>query len=92
MLRSRHLALELAIVQERRVDRRLHMLLWHLADRWGRMTSDGAQVTAPLTHSLLAELVAARRPSVSTALGQLSEAGVLTRTGEAWILTGDPPD
>jgi CRP/FNR family transcriptional regulator, cyclic AMP receptor protein len=91
MLRSRHLVLELAIVQERRVDRRLHMLLWHFADRWGHMTADGARVVAPLTHALLADLVAARRPSVSTALGRLSEAGVLTRVGDAWILSGDPP-
>lgn len=91
MLRSRHLALELAIIQERRVDRRLHMLLWHLADRWGQMTSEGARVAAPLTHSLLAELVAARRPSVSTALGRLTEEGVVKRVGDAWILSGDPP-
>jgi hypothetical protein len=91
MLRSRHLALELAIVQERRVDRRLHMLLWHLADRWGQMTSGGARVAAPLTHSLLADLIAARRPSVSTALGRLTEAGVVKRAGDAWILSDDPP-
>jgi hypothetical protein len=91
MLRSRHLALELAIVQERRVDRRLHMLLWHLADRWGQMTADGARVAAPLTHALLGDLVAARRPSVSTALGRLTEAGVVRRVGDAWILSGDPP-
>ena len=36
MLRSRHLAVNMAIVQQARIDTRLHMLFWHLADRWGR--------------------------------------------------------
>jgi CRP/FNR family transcriptional regulator, cyclic AMP receptor protein len=93
MLRSRHLALELAIVQQRRVEQRLQMLFWLLADRWGYVTSHGVRVAAPLTHALLAELVAARRPSVSAALGKLAEAGEVTRIGNEWILRGSlPPD
>lgn len=91
MLRSRHLALELAVVQQPRVDRRLHMLLWQLADRWGRTTADGVRVEVPLTHALLAELVAARRPSVTTALGALRDEGSVERSGSAWILHGGPP-
>jgi CRP-like cAMP-binding protein len=91
MLRSRHLAIELSIVQERRVDRRLHLLFWHLADRWGQMTAEGARVVAPLTHALLADLVAARRPSVTTALRSLAEDGSVTRVGDAWLLAGGPP-
>jgi CRP-like cAMP-binding protein len=94
MLRSRHLAAELAIVGQRRIERRLEMLFWQLADRWGVRTRDGIRVDVPLTHALLAELVAARRPSVSTALGQLAEAGTVTRAGDAWLLAGAaaPPD
>jgi CRP-like cAMP-binding protein len=88
MLRSRHLAHELAIVGQRRVERRLEMLFWQVADRWGVRTRDGVRVEVPLTHALLAELVAARRPSVSTGLGQLAEAGTVTRDGGAWLLTG----
>lgn len=88
MLRSRHLALELAIVGQRRVEHRLEMLFWQLADRWGVRTRDGVRVAVPLTHALLAELVAARRPSVSTALGRLAEAGTVTRSGDAWLLGG----
>jgi CRP-like cAMP-binding protein len=38
------------------------------------------------TKARLAELVAARRPSVSTALGNLAESGALTRRGRAWLL------
>jgi CRP-like cAMP-binding protein len=88
MLRSRHLAAELAIVGQRRIERRLEMLFWQLADRWGVRTRDGIRVDVPLTHALLAELVAARRPSVSTALGQLAEAGTVTRAEDTWLLTG----
>jgi CRP-like cAMP-binding protein len=86
ILRSRHLALELAIIQQRRVDQRLRMLFWHLADRWGHVTGHGVRVVAPLTHALLAELVAARRPTVSAALGELAEAGEIVRAGDEWIL------
>jgi DNA-binding IclR family transcriptional regulator len=45
----------------------------------------------PLTHELLAELVAARRPSVSTALSTLAAAGRIERDGPRWTLRGDPP-
>jgi rhodanese-related sulfurtransferase len=79
MLRSRHLAMELSIVQERRVDNRLDLLLWQLADRWGQMTADGARVVAPVDACLLADVVAARRPSVTTALRKLAEDGSARR-------------
>jgi CRP/FNR family transcriptional regulator, cyclic AMP receptor protein len=91
MLRSRHLAIALAVVHQPRVDRRLHMLLWHYADRWGRLGSDGVRVDVPLTHALLSELVAARRPTVSTALGQLEREGAVIREGDGWRLRGGPP-
>jgi hypothetical protein len=91
MLRSRHLALTLAIVQQPRVDHRLHWIFWHLADRWGRTGPDGVRVELPLTHSLLSELVAARRPSVTTALASLATEGKIVRDGRSWLLRGDPP-
>jgi hypothetical protein len=91
MLRSRHLALALAIVQQPRVDRRLHWLFWHLADRWGRTGPEGVTVDLPLTHSLLGELVAARRPSVTTALAGLAAEGCVERHDGSWLLRGGPP-
>ncbi|MBS1678392.1 MAG: Crp/Fnr family transcriptional regulator [Actinobacteria bacterium] len=91
VLRSRHLAVALAIVQQPRVDQRLHWLFWHLADRWGRATPEGVRVDLPLTHALLGELVAARRPSVTTALSDLAAAGKVERDGGSWLLRGDPP-
>lgn len=91
MLRSRQLVMTMAIVQQPRVDRRLHWLLWQLADRWGRTGSDGVTLELPLTHALLSELVAARRPSVTTALSGLAEQGRVERRGRTWLLRGGPP-
>jgi len=71
-----------------RVDQRLLVLFWHLAERWGRVTRDGVLVPLDLTHAAVAELVSARRPSVTTALGELADQGVLLRPGRGrWILT-----
>jgi CRP-like cAMP-binding protein len=91
LLRSRQLALTVAIVGQPRVDQRLHWLLWQLADRWGRTGREGVTVELPLTHALLGELVAARRPSVSTALAGLAAAGRVERDGGTWLLRGGPP-
>lgn len=91
MQRSRHLAMAIAIVHEPRVDDRLHRLLWSYADRWGTVGPGGVTLEVPLTHRVLAELAAARRPTVSTALGRLAKAGFVERDGKAWFLRGEPP-
>ncbi|HLH64392.1 MAG TPA: Crp/Fnr family transcriptional regulator [Solirubrobacteraceae bacterium] len=89
--RSRQLAVNMAIVQQARVDARLHLLLWHLAGRWGRVRTDGVLVPLRLTHSVLADMVAARRPTVTTALTLLREQGLVRATEEGWLLCGDAP-
>jgi CRP/FNR family cyclic AMP-dependent transcriptional regulator len=89
LMRSRYLAMLFAIVSERRVETRLTMLFWHLADRFGRIHGEWAEVPVPLTHRILSELVAARRPSVSTALTKLQDQGILLRTPEGWQLHRD---
>jgi CRP/FNR family cyclic AMP-dependent transcriptional regulator len=89
--RSRHLTVNMAIVHQARVDVRLHMLLWHLAARWGRVRGDGVAVPIRLTHSVLADLVAARRPTVTTALSELSKRGAVRTVDEGWLLAGQPP-
>ena len=91
VLRTRQLAINMAIVHQARVDVRLHMLLWHLAGRWGRVRSDGIVVPLRLTHATLAELVAARRPTVTSALSELARAGLLRPVQDGWLLSGDPP-
>ena len=65
----------MAISQQPRLDERLWMLFWELADRHGRVRSDGVYLDLPLTHEVLSHLVAARRPSVSGALTKLAEPG-----------------
>jgi CRP/FNR family transcriptional regulator, cyclic AMP receptor protein len=91
MQRSRTLAVNMAIAHYPRIDRRLLMLMWHLADRWGRVTPDGIRIPLRLTHQLLADLVASRRPSVTSGLQQLVREGHISKLGDAWILHGEPP-
>jgi hypothetical protein len=91
--RARWLAFQLAVCHVVRVDTRLLLMMWHFADRWGRMTAEGARVRLPVTHSVLASVVGARRPSVTTALGRLQEQGLIERLPDgAWLLHGSPPE
>jgi CRP/FNR family transcriptional regulator, cyclic AMP receptor protein len=89
--RSRWLTVNMAIVHQPRVDVRLHMLFWHLADRWGRVSGDGVIVPLRLTHSVLADLVTARRPTVSTSLSDLAHRKLVQPIGDEWLLAGEPP-
>jgi CRP/FNR family cyclic AMP-dependent transcriptional regulator len=91
LARSRNLVVTAAIVHQPHVDVRLHMLFWHLADRWGTMSPDGVRVPIRLTHAVLAELIGARRPTVTTALARLEQRGVLAHTDGVWQLRGGPP-
>src|SRR5205807_4903755 len=59
--RSRHMSANMAIIHQPRIDVRVHMVLWELADRWGRVSRDGVHLPLRLTHAMLGELVAARR-------------------------------
>jgi CRP/FNR family cyclic AMP-dependent transcriptional regulator len=46
----------------------------------------------PITHSQLAEMIAAQRPSVSTAVGRVQAQGSVVRTDRhRWLLRGEPP-
>jgi CRP/FNR family transcriptional regulator, cyclic AMP receptor protein len=89
--RARNLAINMAIIHQARVNVRLHMLFWHLAERWGRVRSEGVILPLNLTHAVLADLVAARRPTVTTALTELSRLGLVHTSGNGWLLSGDPP-
>jgi CRP-like cAMP-binding protein len=89
--RARNLAVNMAIVHQARVNIRLRMLLWHLANRWGRVRSEGVVLPLKLTHAVLADLVAARRPTVTTALTELGRQGLVSAAGNGLLLSGDPP-
>jgi hypothetical protein len=90
--RARGLAFQLAIAQLPRVDDRLLVLLWALAERWGRVSPQGVRLPLALPHRTLATLVGARRPSVTTALSGLTRDGLVERTEEGWLLHGDPAE
>jgi CRP-like cAMP-binding protein len=89
--RAHRLAMTQAISQLNRVDRRLLALFWHLAERWGRVTSEGVAIPLTLSHRMLGQLVGARRPTVSTAIGELAARGELVRRGDgSWLHPGEP--
>jgi CRP/FNR family transcriptional regulator, cyclic AMP receptor protein len=91
--RAHHLAVALAIAHHPRVEDRLVLTLWHLAERWGRVGKDGIAVPLPLSHQRLADLIGAHRPSVTSAIGDLTKAGQLSRRQDnVWILRGPPPE
>jgi CRP/FNR family transcriptional regulator, cyclic AMP receptor protein len=53
----------------------------------------GIVVALPLGHQRLADLVGAHRPSVTTAMGQLTRAGRVSRREHGdWVLHGEPPE
>jgi CRP/FNR family transcriptional regulator, cyclic AMP receptor protein len=92
IVRSRRLSLQAAINSIPRIDERLELTLWELANRFGRVTRDGIALSLPLTHSQLAGMLAAQRPSVSTALGRLQTHERVVHTGRhTWLLPGEPP-
>jgi CRP/FNR family transcriptional regulator, cyclic AMP receptor protein len=71
-----------------RVDQRVLLAFWYFAERWGRVRPDGILVRLPVTHEQLGALVGARRPSVTTALSALGEAGLLQGVARGeWLLT-----
>jgi CRP/FNR family transcriptional regulator, cyclic AMP receptor protein len=90
--RSRRLAVSAAIANTVGVEERLLLSLWQLTELWGRKAPGGAVLPFRLSHQTLADLVGARRPTVTLALRNLVERELLRRgeSGE-WILAGDPP-
>ena len=92
ILRSRWLAFHLAICHVRALPLRILLAMWHFGDRWGRMSPEGVIVPVRLPHRMLAQLVGARRPSVTTSLSALRADGRLVeRADGSWLLPGGPP-
>lgn len=90
--RSQRLAMQLAIADIRHIDERLLALFTWFGDRFGRMTPRGVHLPVRMTHDLLAELVGAKRPTVTTALGELERRGALHRLDDRTWLLGPPAD
>lgn len=92
MQRCSWLSTEHALCQLSRVDERLLVLFWHLAERWGRVVRGGVLLPLRLSHATLGHLVGAKRPTVTLALRRLAETGVVARRADGtWLLRGDAP-
>jgi CRP/FNR family transcriptional regulator, cyclic AMP receptor protein len=90
--RTQPLALRLAIAQIRRLDLRLLVLMWHLAERFGTAEVGGVVLPLRLSHEMLAELACARRSSITRTLHELAEHRLVTpRVEGGWKLHGEPP-
>src|SRR3954453_3065599 len=87
--RANAAAIQRTIAAHVRVDIRVLAYLWHLADRFGGVTPGAVRLNLPLTHAVLARLVGARRPTVTTALQRLMQLGYLRREQRAFVLVGD---
>jgi CRP-like cAMP-binding protein len=85
--------LRLSLVQQPRLPTRVHLMLWHLADRFGRVHPDGVTLPVPLCHGLLSWLVGASRPAVCRAANELERAGLVAhRPDGTWWLDHQPPE
>jgi hypothetical protein len=89
--RARALTLQLAISQIPNLAARLHVYLWHLADRWGIRDHEAVRLTLRLPQELLADLVAAHRASVNAAAQELTGQGLVRCDEGYWRLFGDSP-
>ena len=85
----RHALLQQAINQLPRVEDRLLALLWSIADRRGIVRPHGVWVSLPVTHATLAQMIGARRPTVSLGLRRLQDQRLLVRQDDGWLLAPD---
>jgi CRP/FNR family cyclic AMP-dependent transcriptional regulator len=93
MGRASSASLRLLVHQVVRIDDRVLLSLWALAERFGRVTPDGVLVPLPINHTMMARFVGAQRPTVSQAVGELTRRGELERTEDGgWLLHGSFPE
>jgi CRP-like cAMP-binding protein len=85
MSRIQHLAVAMAIVNHPRADTRVRMILWYLAERWGTARADGMLIPK-VTQEVLGELIATRRPTVSSTLRRMEHDGEISRAHDGWTL------
>jgi CRP/FNR family transcriptional regulator, cyclic AMP receptor protein len=85
--RTRRMMLQACILSQPLVDERLELMLWRLAEQFGSLTRDGLLVRLPFTHLQLAEMIAARRSTVTVAANRLVAEDRLRRPGRnQWLL------
>jgi CRP/FNR family cyclic AMP-dependent transcriptional regulator len=93
MGRASSASLRLLIHQVVRIDDRILLSLWGLAERFGRVTPEGVLVPIPINHTMMARFVGAQRPTVSQAVGELVKRGEVVRLQDGgWLLPGSFPE
>lgn len=89
---SHSLAVHRAVSQLQPLTTRVLVLLWYIAHRWGVEDEDSAFIPFRLWHETLAGIVGAQRPSVSDAMKELVDGGLVARRGRGyWRVVGTPP-
>jgi CRP-like cAMP-binding protein len=88
VLRSHSLLVRLAIAEHPRIARRVHLVLWHLADRWGTVEEHGVFLPLKLSRVALADLVCSTRESVSRSLAELERRGLVRGRSSGFFLAG----
>jgi CRP/FNR family transcriptional regulator, cyclic AMP receptor protein len=84
--RSHSLLVRLAIAEHPQIVRRVHLMLWHLADRWGRPEDDGTFLPLKISRATLGDLVCSTRESVSRSLAELERRGDVQVRGNGYFL------
>lgn len=83
---------QLTISSVHPIKRRLELLLWHLAERWGFRRAGAIELPLRLTHGRLAALTSTSRETVCKAMVELVAAGVLEELPQHQVrLVGLPP-
>lgn len=84
----RRLTAQALIIHLPQAKHRLLLMLWHLSQRWGHVTPSGLHLPLRLTHDILGQLIAARRPTVSLAVKELDGEDLVRRCRDgSWLLT-----
>jgi len=87
-IRQKHRTIE-ALARHHHLDRVRAKLLQLAADH-GVVGREGVRLDLPLTHELLAEMVGSARETVTRAMDELQEEGLITRHGRSYWLAVDP--
>jgi hypothetical protein len=84
--RNRALVRHRALSHLPHLETRILLVLWEIADRWGRAEPDGVSLSLPITQRLLADLVSASRQRVNRALADLARSGAVERRRDRLLL------
>jgi CRP-like cAMP-binding protein len=91
VLASHSLLVRLAIAEHPQILRRVYLVLWHLADRWGSVEARGAFLPLKLSCVALADLVCSTRESVSRSLRELERRDLVSVRGGGYFLQFPSP-